>query len=169
MSDLEILIHPDERLIKTNADIDIEKYGEEEEKKVARMVELLLGVDGVGLAAPQVGWNVRLFVTNMNAGTDKAPEVRVFWNPQIALMGDPVEMREGCLSMPDVFGQVKRHKSIALIAQTPRGDYTEEFTGLVAQALQHEYDHLKGTLFYERATPGERKRILSEHQRRNGL
>lgn len=102
--------------------------------------------NGVGLAAPQVGWNVRLFIMNPDTETKKPSAQRVFWNPEIKFIGEPELMNEGCLSLPNVWGDVMRHPAVKLTASSPTGWLDEVFEGFEAQIIQHEMGHLKGKL-----------------------
>lgn len=110
---------------------------------------------GVGLAAPQIGESVRIFVIRPH---EKDP-VGVFINPQIIAKSnestDGVPERtnklEGCLSIPDIWGRVKRAKGLTLRYQDEKGNPHEEaFTGFAATIIQHETDHINGILFTQR-------------------
>lgn len=106
---------------------------------------------GVGLAAPQIGQNIRLFVTNTKKGAQSIDE-RVYINPEILEMsGEKKDMPEGCLSLPFVWGNVRRHLGVRIKAQNADGvEFEEMLEGLDAQAIQHEMDHLDGRLIIER-------------------
>lgn len=122
-------------------------------------------VQGIGLAAPQVGVSLRIFTWNVE---DSRGAVI---NPQLALSGDPAfvprqdgegedaVLREGCLSVPGgIFGPVSRHPQAVLTGVGPQGESLQiEATGLLAACFQHETDHLDGRLFLDRLT-GEHKR-----------
>lgn len=110
---------------------------------------------GVGLAAPQVGRNLQIFITKPYSKS----VLQVFLNPKI--LEKSVELTsavperknplEGCLSLPGVWGVVKRHQSIKLRYLTPDGQsHTQTFTGFLATIIQHEMDHLNGSLFPSR-------------------
>ncbi|MBD3247818.1 peptide deformylase [Candidatus Falkowbacteria bacterium] len=117
------------------------------------MKKTMLEKDGVGLAAPQVGENIRLIVVNTKDG------VLPMFNPQITKrsFGKYWE-QEGCLSLPMVFGDVKRCKKITCIYRNIKGEKIElKAEGLLARIIQHEVDHLNGILFTDRA-----KRIHKE-------
>ncbi len=109
---------------------------------------------GVGLAAPQVGESARIFLTRPNA---KGP-IRVFINPEIISIADPVNQPdisdsklEGCLSIPEIWGAVKRAPTLTLRFQDEDGaTHEEEFSGFLATIIQHESDHLNGILFTQR-------------------
>jgi len=109
--------------------------------------------EGVGLAAPQIGKNLRIFVVVFN----KISLVAI--NPEIVSVSSQLtedsekkdQIMEGCLSLPHFYGPLRRAKSITLKYLTPEGkEKTEEFSGFIAQIVQHELDHLKGILFVDR-------------------
>lgn len=169
---MEILKYPDPRLMAPNAPIEI--YGPEERAKVAEMFRIMSGADGIGLAAPQVGWNVRLFIMRFlevpaEEGETERTLSFVFFNPSIKLLGERILAPEGCLSFPGVFAKVERSSQVRLVAQTPYSNVDSVARGLPAQAIQHEMDHLDGVLFTDRMSAAERSRIepLLEDLRKN--
>lgn len=110
---------------------------------------------GVGLAAPQIGEPYRVFVTRPR----EKDAIRVFINPEITIRSDGLtdgvpernNKLEGCLSIPTIWGRVKRATSLTLKYQDEKGESHEEaFTGFLATIIQHETDHLNGTLFTHR-------------------
>jgi peptide deformylase len=111
------------------------------------MKKTMLEKDGVGLAAPQIGKNIRLIVINTQDGP-----IAVF-NPRFLSKSFFKEWgEEGCLSVPDVFGEVKRHKKIVCEYTDETGiKATVSAQGLLARVLQHEIDHLDGILFIDKA------------------
>lgn len=109
---------------------------------------------GVGLAAPQIGNPVRIFVTKPK----KESKLEVFVNPKI-ISFEKIEKRkkrrirklEGCLSLPGIWGEVERFSKITLEFQNEKGQkFTKDFTGFMATIIQHEIDHLEGVLFPKR-------------------
>lgn len=144
-----ILEHPDPVLRLPC--IDLEKWDDDVANKVRKMFKVMYrtGV-GVGLAAPQVGWSVRLFIMNPDTKTKKPEAQRIFFNPEVWPIGDEVPINEGCLSVPGFFHTIRRFESVRLVAETPKGKIEEEFTELSAQIVQHEVDHLNGRLFIDR-------------------
>ncbi len=142
---------------------DIQKDFPNLEKLVADMYETMYNAHGVGLAAPQIGMSVRLFIT------DGAPfeedEVKdfkqVFINAKILEEdGEAWKFNEGCLSIPQIREDISRLETIRI--QYYDVDWnlkTENFDGLAARIIQHEYDHTEGVLFVDRLTP-LRRRIL---------
>jgi peptide deformylase len=126
--------------------------------RVQEMFEVLYREQGVGLAAPQVGWSVRLFVTNVRGERDPATE-RVFVNPEILRGDGEVLDEEGCLSLPEVRGKVLRKQRVLIRAQDLEGNsFEEELTDLEARVVQHELDHLDGILFISRLSASDRLR-----------
>lgn len=116
------------------------------------MLQTMYANDGVGLAAPQVGFSINLFVMDVGDGP------RIVINPEILEMSDEkLEGEEGCLSIPDVFEYVERSKSIKVRYFDIHGNMHEEtLEGYSARVFQHEYDHLEGILFIDRLNPVKR-------------
>lgn len=118
-----------------------------------KMFKLMYEVNGVGLSACQVGWNVQLFVMNPDKEGKSKKQERVYWNPRrYGTQGAMVVYNEGCLSLPKVFGNVKRFPGIVLHAMTPQGEKFEHLTGFAAHIVQHELDHMVGQLCWEKFT-----------------
>lgn len=111
------------------------------------MAETMYKAEGVGLAAPQIGVLRRVVVIDVGEGLMKLV------NPEIiSFCGEQVDV-EGCLSIPDVHGEVKRPESVIVRAQNEKGEACEiNGTGLLARALCHEIDHLNGILFTDKVT-----------------
>ena len=114
------------------------------------MFELMYEAKGVGLAANQVDLPFRLFVANLDGVPDEGEEM-VFINPVISRPKGLDEAEEGCLSLPSLYGQVRRPKQVRVEAYTLDGDtFNEEISGIFSRVLQHETDHLDGVLFTDR-------------------
>jgi peptide deformylase len=133
------------------------------------MIDTMLEYRGVGLAAPQVHEGLRLFVAVLDAGDADASETEpvVVINPEITPVGNEVvEGWEGCLSIPDIRGQVPRSKEVEVQALDRRGDrislHLHDFPARVAQ---HETDHLDGVLFFDRMRSFETLTFLEEYSR----
>ncbi len=124
--------------------------------------------DGVGLAAPQVGRNVRLFVVDLTPWGEDEPELadyrRAFINPEIYEHSEQKEYyNEGCLSLPGLHEDVMRPVSIRMRYLDENFEpRDEEFTGRPARVIQHEYDHLQGMVFTDRLTPLRRTLLKSK-------
>jgi peptide deformylase len=113
------------------------------------MFETMYDAPGVGLAAPQINVSKRIFVVDVH---DDEHEPAVVINPKIESAEEEVELREGCLSVPGMVGEITRYKRIAVTGLDRAGQKIRiEGEGLLAQCLQHEIDHLNGTLYIDRA------------------
>jgi peptide deformylase len=119
-----------------------------------RMFQVMREVEGIGLAAPQVGVPWRLFITEAREGF---PE-RVYINPLLSDFDrDLIVAEEGCLSLPGLTADVRRPKSVTITAIDLEGHpFTLRDDGLFARVWQHEYDHLDGVLIIDKMTPMER-------------
>ncbi|MCZ6793091.1 MAG: peptide deformylase [Planctomycetota bacterium] len=124
-------------------------------ERVQAMFQLMYRENGVGLAAPQVGWSARLFVLNP-LGAESPEGEMVFINPRVVEAdGEDID-EEGCLSIPEVRGNVERNESVSFECQDLSGELVRrELEGLAARVAQHEYDHLDGILFIKRLSPAE--------------
>ena len=123
-------------------------------KTVREMFELMHQERGIGLAANQVGLPYRFFIMNLAASIEGANKEFVFINPVIKKRNGSEVLEEGCLSLPDIFGEVRRPERIVVSAYDMAGDeFTYELSGLHARAVQHEYDHLDGVVFTDRLGP----------------
>lgn len=147
---MELVHHTDPRLRASNADL---LWTPSAAVRVLDMFDLMEVSDGVGLAAPQVGWNARVFVMNH---TGKPGDYEFYWNPKVTPVDGEYEVEEGCLSMPSLRVRVRRWERIFFEAEGKRGRIEEEITGKRAQVIQHEVDHLEGRLIVDRAIPSER-------------
>jgi peptide deformylase len=152
---MDLVLYPSNHLVAMNQTIPA--YSADVAEQVAKMFKVMEKADGIGLAAPQVGWNVRLFILGVPGPNDGEVVHRVVWNPEIENSGDRIPMREGCLSFPKIFADITRWTRTHLIGHTLEGKIDEVFAGLAAQAVQHEMDHLDGVLFIERMTPADRR------------
>lgn len=141
---------------------------------IANMKETMYNASGVGLAAPQIGKAIRLFVIDASPFADdedlnkEENEVlknfnRVFINPKIIKEeGEEWSFNEGCLSIPDIREDVWRQPTITIEYQDEQFEkHTEKLTGLAARVFQHEYDHIEGVLFTDRIS-SLKKRLLKK-------
>ena len=137
-------------------------------KFIADMFETMYAAEGVGLAAPQVGRNVRVFVVDVSAWADDEPELagfrRVFINPEIYEQTEAECLyNEGCLSLPGLHEDVSRPAAIRMRYLDENFEpHDKEFTGRPAREIQHEYDHLEGTVFTDRLSPLRRTLLKSK-------
>jgi peptide deformylase len=129
------------------------------------MWDTMYSAKGVGLAAPQVGKDIRLFVldtTQLDKKEDNPEGIkRVFINAELSdESGDPWLYEEGCLSIPDIHVEIERNPVIRLkYFDAEWNEFTETFTGVNARVIQHEYDHIEGILFIDRMKPLKRRMI----------
>lgn len=119
-----------------------------------RMFELMHENKGIGLAAPQVGISIRMFVVKL---PDEGAQELVFVNPRIVEPEGAVVAEEGCLSLPEVFIEKRRAARCGIVAQDVNGKPIEmKGEGLLARVWQHETDHLDGKLIIDYMSPSER-------------
>lgn len=168
-SDLTIIQYPDARLRKPCA--RVERFDDDLAKLAARMIELMREKEGIGLAGPQVGAMIRLFVCNV---TGDPKDDQVYLNPVLTQLEGESEGEEGCLSIPDVTVTMRRAARCRMTAFDLQGQPVErEGADLLARCWQHECDHLDGRLIIDRMSEAERianrkalKRLESEHRKR---
>ena len=130
---------------------EVHKVSSKIQKLIDDMLDTMYANNGVGLAAPQVGENIRLFVIDAASG-DEPSNPLVFVNPKIVKKEGAVNSYEGCLSFPEVYINVRRYERVIVRAKDRRGKpFSLEATGgsLLARAIQHENDHLEGSLFID--------------------
>ena len=129
------------------------------------MFETMDNSRGVGLAAPQIGLSIRLFIVDATPFCEDHPEldgfVKVFINPIILEeSGKKWDFNEGCLSIPDVREDVKRQPKILIEYYDENWELQEkEFDGMAARVIQHEYDHIEGILFTELLKPLKKRMV----------
>ena len=130
---------------------------------VQNMFDTMYNSDGVGLAAPQVGQAVRVFVIDSEIDDeDELPGIKkAFINPEILeKSGDEWVMNEGCLSLPEIREDVLRPETVKIkYLDEEFNEYVETYSGFTSRVIQHEYDHLEGIMFVDYLNP-LRKRIL---------
>ncbi len=129
------------------------------------MYETMYSAKGVGLAAPQIGKDIRLFIMD-TIQLDKKNEIatgikRVFINAELLdESGDPWLYEEGCLSLPDIHVEIERKPVIRIrYFDQDWNEHTETFDSVNARVIQHEYDHIEGILFIDRLKPLKRRMI----------
>jgi peptide deformylase len=160
---LPIVAYGDPVLKKVAEEIDPDYPGLE--KLIQDMYETMYSSKGVGLAAPQIGKSIRLFVIDASPFADEYPELegwkRTFINPRILEQdGEDWDFNEGCLSIPGIREDVSRKPELILEYEDENFELHEEkFDGVVARVIQHEYDHLEGILFTDHLSP-LKKRLL---------
>jgi len=146
----------------------IEKSHAGLEQIIENMWETMYSSDGVGLAAPQAGMSVRLFVVDGTDVEDEEPGMKyfkkVFIHPEIIKKsGDPRIMNEGCLSLPEIREDVERPDVVRIRYFDENFELHDEvYEGYAGRIIQHEYDHLEGVLFIDHISPLRRRLIKSK-------
>jgi peptide deformylase len=130
-----------------------------------RMKDIMVEQKGVGLAGPQAGVNLQIFVVSIDGAKENA---RVYINPKIEPEGSQDTCEEGCLSLPGIYGKILRYTRCTVHAFDLDGKpFTEVGEGLLARAFQHEYDHLQGIMIKDRMSAPAKiraRRILKRLQ-----
>jgi len=125
------------------------------------MFETMIAANGVGLAAPQIGKSVRLFVVDSRLMDDEDVDDfrQVFINPDIIEeTGEEWTFEEGCLSIPNIREDVERLETVRIrFFDADWEEHEEEFTGMIARIIKHEFDHLNGVLFTDHISPLKRR------------
>ncbi len=147
----------------------VKRFGPDLERLANEMLETMRDAHGVGLAAPQVGLPVRLFVAEVPEDMEDEPhagESYIFVNPKIIKVGrEEVEREEGCLSIPGIYGDVWRPDEVVVRAQDAKGNtFRLRARGFLARIILHEYDHLEGILFVDRVEDPATLRTYEEQE-----
>ncbi|HCO92395.1 MAG TPA: peptide deformylase [Phycisphaerales bacterium] len=138
----------------------VEEINDDIRRLVDKMYDIMLKNKGVGLAAPQVGLSLRLFIISLDGSRDN---VKAYVNPTINPTGELEGIDEGCLSVPGIYTKIRRYKKCEVTATDLDGnEFTDQAEGLYARALQHEYDHLEGITVVNRM--GQAARIVHRRQ-----
>ncbi|MEN8121246.1 MAG: peptide deformylase [Bacteroidota bacterium] len=144
---------------------DIDKDYKDLSKFIEDMFETMYESDGVGLASPQVGKSIRLFIIDATPMEEDDPSLKgfkkIFINAKITeRSGEMVNMEEGCLSIPGIREDVRRADKIRIEYYDENFEFHDEYyEGISARVIQHEYDHIDGILFTDKISP-LRKRII---------
>lgn len=139
------------------------------ENLVKNMYETMYASDGIGLAAPQVGLSIRLVVIDADALKESFPELEgvklTLINPELEVIeeGKKITREEGCLSVPGIHEPVARYEKVRLNwLDMDFVEHEEVFEGFLARIIQHEYDHLDGTLYVDKTTPIRKQLIRTK-------
>jgi len=158
----------------------VEKIDQRIRELAQDMIETMRDANGVGLAAPQIGESLQLTVLDVSQVEDRPTTMKlngknldpktamplVLINPQIDLDGETEVGTEGCLSFPEITGEIERAKSMTVRAQNLDGEPIElETSGFLARAIQHEVDHLNGILFIDRMSSAAKTSLSSKLKR----
>jgi peptide deformylase len=160
--------------------VKVEKPDAQTKKLVEDMLETMEDANGVGLAAQQIGMPIQLAVIDVTGVEDRPSTMEIggkpvdveahmpliLLNPELELGAEKEEGLEGCLSFPEVTGDISRAVRVKVKAQNLSGNIMEfEATGLLARALQHEVDHLNGVLFIDRMNAAQKAGIAGKLKR----
>ena len=161
MSLRTILIHPDTRLRK-KCEL-VKNFDSKLEKLTQDMLETMYDAQGIGLAAPQIGVMLQVFVMDC-ALKDERPNPLILINPSILWHSEETSVHsEGCLSIPEQYEEVTRPKSVKVSFQNVKGVVSEiSFEGIEATCSQHEIDHLNGKLFIDYLSNLRKKMITDK-------
>lgn len=157
----------------------IEKTDNHIRELATNMLETMHAANGIGLAAQQIGEALQLTVIDVSQAEDRPSTMRingeevdpksamplVLINPELELRGETEPGLEGCLSFPEITGEIERAGSVIARAQTLDGEIEFEAGGLLARALQHEIDHLNGVLFIDRMSSAAKAVLASRLKR----
>ncbi len=150
---LPIVAYGDPVLKKIGTDID--KDYPDLQKLISDMFDTMYYANGVGLAAPQIGLPIRLFIVDIGEDEDGTPGYKkVFINAKIVEeTGEPWFFNEGCLSIPDIRENISRKPNIKITYLDENFvEHTDEVDGMPARVIQHEYDHIEGKLFTDKVS-----------------
>jgi len=162
----KILMYPDPRLLKQS--VNIEKIDAEVKETAKDLVDTMYSAEGVGLAAPQIGINKRIFVMDCNDEQEKKEYV-IAINPEIISFSEDLKTyKEGCLSIPEITEEVVRPEKVIVSYEDLSGKLkTEKLEGLWATCFQHELDHLNGKLFIDYLKPIKKTLIKNKIKKLN--
>ena len=178
---LELTHYPADILKQSAA--PVEQIDDSIVELVDKMTDIMFANHGCGLAAPQAGVNLRLFIISMSAvrcaslpldANDlDSDSIKVFINPTVTGIGKLEANDEGCLSVPNVYTKIRRYSKCTVTATgLDDKEFTEEADGLYARALQHEYDHINGMIIIDRMTATAKimhrkklKKLTEEHNK----
>lgn len=143
--------------------LPVEQIDDNIRSLIERMFVTMKEHNGIGLAGPQVGEKLRLFVVEIDDGVQRA-----FINPQIIETSAQTSFyEEGCLSIPKVYENIERPEKIRMQALNEQGrPFTLDADGLLARVIQHEYDHLEGVLFIDRGDPEFKQKTVESFKKR---
>ena len=148
----------------------IEKIDDNIRQLVEKMTDIMLKNKGIGLAGPQAGVPLQIFIISLD---ETREAVKVYINPAVTPFGELDSMEEGCLSVPGIHTKVRRYKKCRVTATDLDGkEFTEEAEGLYARCLQHESDHLAGITIADRmgsvakiAHRRQLKKLIESHEK----
>lgn len=158
---MELVYYPDPRLREVSK--KVKDLSEDLKAKIDEMFRIMYKTRGVGLAAPQVGLNLRLVVANIECDPEKKELEEVYINPEIVEVSGTQKGEEACLSLPGVVGMLGRAKSVTVEFTDFRGKrVSKKASDFEARMFQHEMDHLEGILIIDRMSKAERLKYSVE-------
>ncbi len=161
MKKFNVVTYPNEILAKKA--VVVKEIGRSELDLIRGMIDAMYREKGVGIAAPQIGVSKRIFIASENA---KPGEEVVFINPVIFKLTGEQTGPEGCLSLPGVYGEIRRAKQIEFEHLDQNGKKVQsEASDFLARIIQHEIDHLDGRLLIDRVDFDRRQELLSTYRR----
>lgn len=159
MAHLPIIVAPDPRLKALST--AVERIDAAIRTLIEDMVATMYAAPGIGLAAIQVGEPKRIIVVDASEEKDGKGLLRMINPVVVAAADEPIELEEGCLSLPEYYEKLVRPKAVEVRFTEPSGaERTVAAEGLLARCIQHELDHLEGTLFVDRISALKRSIIL---------
>jgi peptide deformylase len=168
MAKLKILTGTDNKVLR-EVSKPVRQIDRATQKLITEMEKTMENHDGCGLAAPQVGVHKRIAIVKLNQQTDQEVNIAMV-NPEVVFHSEDTEIdTEGCLSVPDVYDQVRRFKDIIVKFLDKKGkEQMLKLTELNARVVQHEVDHLDGILFVDKLEKGEESLLtVMEKQERH--
>jgi len=164
MAVLPICRFPDDPVLRQKAK-KVSRIDGSIQRLIDDMIKTMRRANGVGLAAPQIGVPLRVIVVQM-----PSEEPVVLINPEIARRTGEQEVTEGCLSVPGYYGEIKRSAEVVVKGKNRNGKVIRiRAEGLMAEAMQHEIDHLNGTLYIDHVESPERLQKIVPAEQQNGL
>jgi peptide deformylase len=157
---LPILKYGAPQLREVSKPVDV--FAPDLEEIAQNMVETMYGSPGIGLAAPQIGINIRLVAIDLTVGEDESGRI-ILCNPEVVSAEGEQKSDEGCLSIPEFSETVTRPLKLSVRGQNLHGDKVKyEAEGLLARCFSHEIDHLNGILFIDHLSPLKRSLIRNK-------
>lgn len=150
MAVLPIVTEIDNKILRT-VSAPVKKIDRTVKKLIKNMIDTMIAADGLGIAAPQVGVNLRIYIARLNFNTPNAMIIPMLNTEFLKISETKEDHEEGCLSIPKRFGIVQRSNEVTIQYMDERGfSYTLNLTGLNARIMQHETDHLNGVLITDK-------------------
>ena len=165
MAKLPIIFYPDPILRETAK--PVERVDDDMRRLARDMEQTMVDVSGLGLAAPQVGLSLRLFIMNPSRDEEDAVATKTMINPEILERSEEMGVyEEGCLSIPDIYADVERPASVLIRYIDLDGEFREErLEGKEATIAQHEFDHLNGVLFVDHLSRLKRDFLIRKYRK----